>query len=149
KPFEFEEVDARIRATLRKRELLLSLQSANRELKATNAQLEELATVDELTGLANYRVFKKRLHEEWLRSVRYPAPLSVVMLDLDDFKRVNDTYGPPTGDRVLRELGMLVTGGARATDVAARYGGEEFALILPHTGGELAAGVAERIRRAV
>lgn len=149
KPFDFEEVDARIRAMLRKRELYLTLENANRELQATNAQLEELATVDELTGLANYRVFKEKLREEWLRSARYETPLSVIMLDLDDFKQINDTLGHPAGDRVLREFAMLVTGGARATDVAARYGGEEFGLILPHTVGERAVRVAERIRRAV
>ena len=149
KPFEFEEVDARIRAMLRKRELYLTLETRNEELKASNAQLEEMATVDEKTGLANYRVFRTKLHDEWLRSARYETPLSVIMLDLDDFKRVNDSHGHPAGDRVLREFATLVTGGARATDVASRYGGEEFALILPHTPGERAVRVAERIRRAV
>jgi diguanylate cyclase (GGDEF)-like protein len=149
KPFEFEEVDARIRAMLRKRELYLTLESRNQELKATNEQLEELATVDELTGLANYRVFRKRLQDEWIRAARYGQPLSLVMLDLDDFKQVNDTLGHPAGDRVLREFAMLVAGGARATDLPARYGGEEFAIILPHTEGERAVRVAERVRAAV
>jgi diguanylate cyclase (GGDEF)-like protein len=149
KPFEFEEVDARIRAMLRKRELYLTLETRNEELKASNAQLEEMATVDEKTGLANYRAFRTKLHDEWLRSARYETPLSVIMLDLDDFKRVNDSHGHPAGDRVLREFATLVTGGARATDVASRYGGEEFALILPHTPGERAVRVAERIRLAV
>ena len=135
KPFEFEELDARIRAMLRKGVVL--------------EELHELATVDELTRLANRRVFTRRLHEEWIRTARYPAPLSLVMLDLDDFKRVNDTHGHPAGDRVLREFALLVAGGARATDLAARYGGEEFALILPHTDRELAFRVAERVRRAV
>ena len=135
KPFNFEELDARIRAMIRARKRMLELRAS--------------ARVDELTRLANYRVFSQRLHEEWLRSVRYPAPLSLVMLDLDDFKKVNDTYGHLAGDRVLREFALLVEGGARATDVAARYGGEEFGLILPHTDRELAFRVAERIRRAV
>ena len=149
KPFEFEEVDARIRAMLRKRELYLTLESRNQELKATNEQLEELATVDELTGLANYRTFRKRLQDEWIRAARYGHPLSLVMLDLDDFKKVNDTLGHLAGDRVLREFAMLVAGGARATDLPARYGGEEFAIILPHTEGERAVRVAERVRAAV
>jgi diguanylate cyclase (GGDEF)-like protein len=149
KPFEFDDVDARIRAMLKKRELFLALESSNEELKASNAQLEELATTDEMTGLANYREFVKKLREEWIRSERYGQALSLVMLDLDDFKRVNDSCGHPAGDRVLREFAMLMHGGKRATDLAARYGGEEFAVILPHTGGERAVGVAERIRAAV
>jgi len=99
--------------------------------------------------LANYRVFFKKLREEWERSERYRFPLSIVMLDLDDFKKVNDTVGHPAGDKVLREFAMLVSGGARGTDLAARYGGEEFAMILPHTDRERAKRVAERVRAAV
>ena len=101
------------------------------------------------SGLANYRVFYKKLREEWERSERYKLPLSLVMLDLDDFKRVNDSVGHPSGDRVLREFAVLVSGGARGTDLAARYGGEEFAMILPHTDRERAQHVAERLRAAV
>ena len=149
KPFDFDEVDARIRAMLRKREVLLTLETTNRELEASNAQLEEMATIDSKTGLANYRLFVKRLHEEWVRAERYGQALSLVMLDLDDFKRVNDTLGHQAGDRALREFAMLVSGGARATDLPARYGGEEFAVLLPHTEGERAERVAERIRAAV
>jgi diguanylate cyclase (GGDEF)-like protein len=149
KPFDFDEVDARIRSMLRKREVLLELESSKRKLEETNVQLEEQATTDEKTGLANYRVFARRLHEEWMRSERYGQALSLVLLDLDDFKKINDTLGHLAGDRVLREFGMLVSGGARTTDVAARYGGEEFAMILPHTGGQRAERVAERIRAAV
>ncbi len=149
KPFEFEEVDARIRAMLRKRELYLELELAVSDLQRTNAKLEELAIVDDKTGLANYRQFRRTLDVEWLRAERYGNPLSLVMLDLDDFKRINDTHGHLVGDRVLRELATLVAGGARATDMAARYGGEEFAVILPHTDRPMAERVAERIRDAV
>ena len=135
KPFDLDEMDARIRSMIEKSRAYL--------------KLEEEATVDEKTGLANYRVFYKKLREEWERSERYALQLSVVMLDLDDFKKVNDSVGHPAGDKVLREFAMLVSGGARATDLAARYGGEEFAMILPHTDRERAKRVAERVRAAV
>jgi two-component system cell cycle response regulator len=149
KPFEFEEVDARIQSMLRKREFLVTLETTVRDLAETNEQLEQLLIVDEKTGLYNFRQFQKRLHEEWERSSRYLVPLSLVFLDLDHFKNVNDTLGHPAGDVILQEFATLVTGGARANDVAARYGGEEFAVILPHTDQEMATRVAERIRRAV
>jgi diguanylate cyclase (GGDEF)-like protein len=135
KPFDLDEMDARIRSMIEKSKAYL--------------RLEEEATVDEKTGLANYRVFYKKLREEWERSERYKLPLSIVMLDLDDFKRVNDSVGHPAGDRVLREFAVLLSGGARGTDLPARYGGEEFAMILPHTDRDRAQRVAERIRAAV
>ena len=148
KPFEFEEVDARIRAMLRKRELYVELEETVEELKDKNRLLGELAVIDDKTGLFNHRHFRDKLEQEWLRSERYGNPLSLVMLDLDDFKQLNDTLGHPAGDRALREFATLVTGGARATDIASRYGGEEFAILLPHTNGEMALTVAERIREA-
>ena len=135
KPFDLDEMDARIRSMIEK--------------SKAYSKLEEEATVDEKTGLANYRVFYKKLREEWERSERYNLPLSIVMLDLDDFKRVNDSLGHPAGDRVLREFAVLLSGGARGTDLPARYGGEEFAMILPHTDRDRAQRVAERIRVAV
>ena len=149
KPFEVEEVEARIVSILRKRGMMLGLQSEVRNLTTNNIELEKALIVDEKTGLFNFREFQRKLQEEWQRAERYATPLSLVFLDLDFFKRVNDTLGHPAGDEVLREFAMLVTGGARANDVAARYGGEEFALILPHTDATMGRRVAERIVAAV
>jgi len=149
KPFDPEEIDARIRAMLRRRGALLGLESTIRELSDTNQQLEQLLMLDEKTGLYNFREFRRRLREEWARALRYENPLSLVFLDIDDFKAINDELGHPAGDRVLTEFATLVAGGARANDVAARYGGEEFSIILPHTESDMAVRVAERIRRAV
>jgi diguanylate cyclase (GGDEF)-like protein len=111
-----------------------------------NARLYELATVDGLTGLYVRRYFDSRLREELLRAQRFGTAFSVVIMDLDDFKALNDTYGHPVGDRVLREIAHVIKRNMRGIDIAARYGGEEFAFILPRTGLVDAHGVAERIR---
>jgi len=149
KSFKWEEIEARIASMLRKRDFLLLLESKIKNLTATNKQLEELMVLDEKTGLHNFGEFQRRLKAEWNRAERYKIPLSLILFDLDKFKQVNDTRGHQAGDRTLQEFAMLVTGGARANDVAARYGGEEFAIILPHTEDEMAVRVAERIRIAV
>ncbi len=149
KPFECEEIDARIRNVLRRREVLLGLQSEVRDLRTDNDELEALLMTDEKTGLFNFREFQRRLREEWSRAERYRTPLSLIFLDLDDFKSINDTLGHQAGDRALGEFATLVSGGARGNDVAARYGGEEFAIILPHTDGGMGVRVAQRILAAV
>ena len=93
------------------------------------------ATTDGLTGLANHRVFYERLEQELARGRRYDAPVSLLMIDIDDFKELNDTYGHPAGDEALRRLGLLLAEQLRrGIDLPARYGGEEFAVILPNTG---------------
>jgi len=149
KPCEFAEVAARIGSMLKRRDALVDLENRLHEASSSNQQLEQLLMVDDKTGLYNFREFQRRLREEWHRSERYDVPLSLVFLALDHFKQVNDTLGHQAGDGVLGEFAMLVAGGARASDIAARYGGEEFAIILPHTAGERAMRVAERIRHAV
>jgi PAS domain S-box-containing protein len=98
------------------------------------------ATTDGLTGLANHRVFYERLDQELARGRRYETPVSLLMIDIDDFKELNDTYGHPAGDEALRRLGRLLAERLRhGIDLPARYGGEEFAVILPNTGVESAA----------
>lgn len=111
-------------------------------------QTQDLAVTDKLTGLRNRRLFDERLAEEIQRAARYAKPLSLLLLDLDDFKRTNDTYGHMAGDSVLRLLGQLLAGLLRQVDLAARYGGEEFAVILPETDFVGTRLVAERIRQA-
>ncbi len=101
---------------------------------------------DHLTGLYNRRYFNKRAEEEIQRALRHQAPFSLLMADIDHFKRVNDTYGHATGDRVLQTVARNLKEGLRTADVCARYGGEEFAVLLPHTVGEGALLVAERLR---
>ena len=119
------------------------------KLERGQATLENLSVHDGLTGLYNYREFRRRLKEEADRSRRYGRPFSLLLLDLDHFKVVNDTYGHQAGDEVLRALANLISEGVRPVDMAARYGGEEIALILPETPGGKALIVAERVRSLV
>lgn len=120
------------------------------QLEAANARLEELATRDALTGLANRRRFQDFLTQEWQRSRRTGAPLALVLLDVDFFKMFNDTHGHPGGDECLRRVAeVLRTTVNRATDLPARYGGEEFAVVLSDTNREGARVVAEAIRSRV
>jgi diguanylate cyclase (GGDEF)-like protein len=110
---------------------------------------EQLSRTDGLTQLYNHRFFQERIQEEIKRSDRFRQKLSLMMIDVDDFKRVNDTHGHLVGDRVLREIARVLRGCLREVDVAARYGGDEFAIILPDTDLHQAVEVSERLRRAV
>ncbi|HEY5950489.1 MAG TPA: sensor domain-containing diguanylate cyclase [Kofleriaceae bacterium] len=114
-----------------------------------NAHLYELAMVDGLTGLFVRRYFDARIEEEIERSRRYGTPFSVIMLDVDDFKNLNDTYGHLVGDRVLRAIANVIKAQMRGVDTAARYGGEEMSVILPRTEMVGAYNLAERIREAI
>jgi diguanylate cyclase (GGDEF)-like protein len=114
-----------------------------------HAELYRQATIDELTGLSNHRRLQQALDEEMARSRRFPAPLSLLILDIDDFKSVNDTHGHLQGDLVLREVARAVREHCREVDEAARYGGEELAVMLPGTRLEGAYRAAETIRRAI
>ncbi|HEY3320690.1 MAG TPA: diguanylate cyclase [Planctomycetota bacterium] len=118
-------------------------------LKAAFAQIEALATHDHLTALPNRRVFDERLASEAARCRRYEHPFGLIMLDLDKFKNVNDQFGHPTGDDVLKYVGKTIAANIRETDLAARIGGEEFAVILPETGSADILAVAEKLRMAV
>ncbi len=119
------------------------------ELERERRALKELSVSDPLTGLCNQREFFRLLREETERSRRYRHPLSLMMIDLDKFKRINDTYGHPAGDRVLCTVAGIVRRELRQVDHVARYGGEEFAVILPETGEGEAFFIANRIRQAI
>ncbi len=112
-------------------------------------ELKLRASQDELTGLKNRNEFQRLLEEEVKRALRYKRPLSLLMLDIDHFKRVNDTYGHPQGDLVLRTIGEALRESRRASDIAARYGGEEFTVLLPEVGLKAGVRAAERLRRTV
>jgi two-component system cell cycle response regulator len=112
-------------------------------------ELERLSVTDRLTELYNHGYFQQRLEEELGRAARFGHTMSLIMLDIDDFKDFNDTYGHPRGDRVLHMVSETIKANLREMDVAARYGGEEFVVVLPETDTEGAVLVAERIRAGV
>ncbi|MDX2284059.1 MAG: sensor domain-containing diguanylate cyclase [Bacteroidia bacterium] len=113
------------------------------------ARLQAMATTDLLTGLANRRAFRLHLQAETERVRRYEHPLSLLLIDIDHFKRINDTYGHPTGDLILSQMGRVLHSVSRGSDFSARYGGEELAIICPETSGTEAERFAERIRRTI
>jgi diguanylate cyclase (GGDEF)-like protein len=142
KPFHPAELLARL-------QLHLKVKRLQDELMLKNAALAELSSVDALTGLRTRRFLDDILNVEFLRARRYRTPLALVMADIDHFKRINDELGHPAGDAVLRDLGALLLGMVRRTDVAGRYGGEEFLLVHPQSTLSGASSMAERIREAV
>lgn len=131
-------------------QLAIAIQQSElyQKLKIVNQKLVELATVDSLTKVANRRVFEEHLEKEWRRMRREKAHLSLILCDVDYFKRYNDTYGHPAGDRCLQEVANAIKEEAkRPGDLVARYGGEEFVVILPRTDATGGFHVAELIRK--
>ncbi len=142
KPFDAGELVARVKVHLK-------IKTLQDELKASNAKLEQLSTTDPLTGLRNRRYMMEMLEKEMQRAERKGTHLSMIMLDIDHFKQVNDRYGHQSGDRVLVDVAGLSSVEMRSYDCAARYGGEEFALVLPETSHDDAISIAERIRSRI
>lgn len=135
KPFDLAELRARVRSSLKLNQLV--------------RMLAQRAQIDGLTGLWNRAAFDRRWAEEYSRAARHGHPLSLVLLDIDHFKSINDTFGHPAGDAVLVGLAKLLTRELRTNDVACRYGGEEFAVIMPDTGTNPARQTCERLRAAL
>ena len=118
-------------------------------LEDSNRRLQRLATEDELTGLANRRLFNLLVKEELVLQQRHGRPPSLILLDIDHFKKVNDRYGHLTGDEVLKSLARVLKGAVRNSDLVCRWGGEEFAILLRHSSASKAAEVAENLRQKV
>jgi diguanylate cyclase (GGDEF)-like protein/PAS domain S-box-containing protein len=127
----------------------LELERYHRELEDANDQLRKLAVTDELTGLRNRRSFEERLVMEFSMARRRKRELSVLLIDVDNFKSINDRWGHAAGDEVLRRLGMVLRTTVRLPDLPARYGGEEFVVLLPESGEESAMGLARRVMQRV
>lgn len=115
----------------------------------SDQKLRSLATTDALTGLVNRGYMAIQFQKEFDRSRRYERPLSILMIDLDNFKKINDTYGHQTGDQTLEAVARILSSRSRIHDICARYGGEEFAVLLPETDVEGAMVIAERLRKAI
>lgn len=143
----------RLGAFLEQDEKIFSILAGSAALAIENASLhqktKELSILDELTGVYNYRYFIEKLFQETKRAGRYKQSLSLLMVDIDWFKRCNDTYGHVFGNRVLQELAQRIRDSVRDVDVVSRYGGEEFAVILPQTNNKDAQMIGERIRHRV
>ena len=149
KPFRFAEVLARINNQLRILDMQNELEKKNKELIEKNLLLQQMAVTDDLTGLYNKRYILSRLSGEISHAARYRESISFLMVDVDHFKQVNDTYGHVVGDILLKEIAEMLKKIVREFDVVARYGGEEFLIILPN-GDTLGAKIlAERLRESI
>jgi diguanylate cyclase (GGDEF)-like protein/PAS domain S-box-containing protein len=138
-----QEQQSRLEASNRK------LAETKQKLEAADTQLEALAVTDSLTGVKNHRAFAERFEEEVQRAMRYQAPLSLMISDIDLFKTFNDEYGHQAGDRALKLVAQILQDKVRNIDFVARYGGEEFVIIMPGTGPHGAVAVAENLRNSI
>ena len=130
-------------------ELEATVQERTSELADANAKLKELSITDDLTGLFNRRYLVRALEAEFIRAIRYKRDFSVLLIDIDDFKQVNDHYGHSCGDAVLVRLASLIKHCIRGSDMVARYGGDEIAILLPETEKSKAVVVAEKLRSLI
>lgn len=130
-------------------QMLDHLRQSSDEIRRQNRELEQLATRDPLTGCHNRRSFFERFNTLWKSAQRHDHQLSCIMVDIDHFKRVNDTFRHVVGDQVLQRVGQILNREARESDIVCRYGGEEFAILLPYTGLAEASETAERLRQSI
>lgn len=149
KPFDEGELNARIYARLRVKSQQDELQQKNRQLETMLTRVETLAIMDSLTGLFNRRRFETILSNEFKKSQRYLHPLTCLMIDIDHFKEINDTFGHQAGDQVLKEAASCIQANIREVDTLARWGGEEFVVLSPNTSKENAMRAAERILNSI
>jgi len=149
KPYSEMELNARVYALLRTKALQDELAEKNARLQELLTKVELLAITDPLTRLFNRRHFEEYIDRELKAASRYRFPLSLLMIDIDHFKGINDEFGHGAGDSVLREIAEIISGAVREVDVVARWGGEEFVVLLPRCTKEEALQSAERILKAV
>lgn len=156
KPFRRGELIARVRAGMRIATLQQQLArqndeliQVNKKLSRANEMLARQANHDDLTGLVNSRLMRTQLQRYWANAQRHHQPLSCIMIDIDHFKDINDTYGHSAGDTVLQDVAAVMARTSRQDDPVYRVGGEEFLVICPNTSAEMATAAAERIRLAV
>jgi len=144
KPFKESELNARIYASLRTKEFQEELKKKNTQLEELLQKVEIMAITDPGTGLFNRRRFQEVFQKEFARSKRYEEALTVMMIDIDHFKTINDTFGHQVGDQVLADVAKVISSQFREVDTVARYGGEEFAVLLPQSSKADAAMAAAR-----
>ena len=149
KPCSIAELKARIKTNLRIKHITDELTHSKKLLQEENKKLEQMTITDELTKLHTMGFFTSRLNDEYSRACRYNYELTIIMVDLDHFKRVNDTCNHIMGSHVLARVGDMIKKQLRQEDIAARYGGDEFVLMLPHTDKEGAMSLAKRIAKSI